>query len=285
VGGTLQVASFNVLNYFTTLDNAGPICGPLQNQECRGADTPQELTRQRDKILAALSAIDADVVGLIEIENHPGDLPTADLVSGLNDRLGAGTYAYLATGAIGSDAIRQAFIYKPATVTPIGAYAILDSNVDPRFLDDYNRPALAQTFLDNATGGIFTAVVNHLKSKGSDCNAVGDPDLGDGQGNCNLTRKAAAEALVDWLASDPTASGDADFLILGDLNAYDKEDPIDVLLQMMRADYTDLIYHFIGEQGLLLCLRRAVGLPGPRPGEPGASPEVDWRDRLAHQRR
>ena len=112
------------------------------------------------------------------------------------------------------------------------------------FLDDYNRPVLAQTFQDNATGGIFTVAVNHLKSKGSDCNDVGDPDLGDGAGNCNLTRKAAAEALVDWLATDPTGSGDGDFLIIGDLNSYDKEDPIDVLL---AGGYTDLIYQFLGE--------------------------------------
>ena len=80
------------------------------------------------------------------------------------------------------------------------------------------------------TGGIFTVAVNHLKSKGSDCNAIGDPDTGDGAGNCNLTRKAAAEALVDWLATDPTGSGDEDFLIIGDLNSYDKEDPIDAIL-------------------------------------------------------
>jgi uncharacterized protein len=137
-------------------------------------------------------------------------------------------------------------IYKPATVTPLGAYAVLDSSVDARFLDDYNRPVLAQAFMENATGGILTVAVNHLKSKGSDCNAVGDPDLFDGAGNCNLTRKAAAEALVDWLATDPTGSGDLDALIIGDLNAYDKEDPIDVLL---AGGYTDLVYHFQGEYG------------------------------------
>jgi hypothetical protein len=244
VGGNLKVASFNVLNYFTTIDTGVFICGPAGDQECRGADTPEEFTRQRDKIVAALTAINADVVGLIEIENHPGDVPTADLVSGLNDVLGAGTYDYVATGAIGADAIRVALIYKPASVTPLGTYAILDSSADGRFLDDYNRPVLAQTFQHNTAGGIFTVAVNHLKSKGSDCNAVGDPDTGDGSGNCNLTRKAAAEALVDWLATDPTGSGDADFLIIGDLNAYDKEDPIDVLL---AGGYTDLLFHFLGE--------------------------------------
>lgn len=244
VGSSLKVSSFNLLNYFTTIDEGVFICGPSGDQECRGADTSQEFTRQRAKIVAALATINADVIGLIEIENNPGDVPTADLVSGLNDALDAGTYDYIATGAIGTDAIRVALIYKPATVTPLGAYAILDSSVDPRFLDDYNRPVLAQTFQDNATGGIFTVAVNHLKSKGSDCNAVGDPDLGDGAGNCNLTRTHAAEALVDWLANDPTGSGDADALIIGDLNSYDKEDPIDALL---AGGYTDLVGYFLGE--------------------------------------
>jgi predicted extracellular nuclease len=244
VGSALEVSSFNVLNYFTTLTSAGNVCGPAQDQECRGAENETEFTRQRDKIVAALTEMDSDVVGLIEIENHPLDVPTADLVSGLNDVLGDGVYAYIETGAIGTDAIRQALIYKPGSVTPVGDFAILDSSVDPGFLDDLNRPVLAQTFMDNTSGGLFTVAVNHLKSKGSDCNAVGDPDLGDGQGNCNLTRTAAAEALVDWLASDPTDSGDEDFLIIGDLNSYDKEDPIDVIT---AAGYTDLIREYEGE--------------------------------------
>jgi len=103
---------------------------------------------------------------------------------------------------------------------------------------------LAQSFLDPTTGGVFTVAVNHLKSKGSDCNDIDDPDLGDGAGNCNLTRKTAAEALVDWLATDPTGSGDTDALIIGDLNSYDKEDPIDVLV---AGGYTDLVYQYEGE--------------------------------------
>ncbi|MBN1138579.1 MAG: ExeM/NucH family extracellular endonuclease [Anaerolineae bacterium] len=266
LGGNLKVAAFNVLNYFTTIDTGAWICGPSGDMECRGADTPEEFTRQKDKIVTALIAIDADVVGVIEIENYPGDVPTADLVAGLNDVLGAGTYDYIATGAIGTDAIRVALIYKSASVSPLGAYAILDSSVDPRFLDDYNRPVLAQSFQDVATGCIFTVAVNHLKSKGSSCDAVGDPDLGDGAGNCNLTRKGAAEAEVDWLATDPTSSGSADLLIIGDLNSYDKEDPIDVLL---AGSYTDLVGYFQGEyaysyvfDGQLGYLDYALASPG-----------------------
>ena len=129
---------------------------------------------------------------------------------------------------------------------PVGPFAILTSAVDPRFIDTLNRPALAQTFGGVADGALFTVVVNHLKSKGSDCNAVGDPDTGDGSGNCNITRTRAAEALVDWLATDPTGSGDPDVLVIGDLNAYAKEDPVD---RFVGAGYTDLIAAELGDEG------------------------------------
>ena len=126
ISDTLTVASFNVLNYFTTLDEGDDICGPSGDMECRGADSVEEFQRQRTKIIAALEKMDADVVGLIEIENN-ATTAVEDLVSGLNDALGAGTYAAINTGTIGTDAIKVAFIYKPATVDLVGAYKILDS--------------------------------------------------------------------------------------------------------------------------------------------------------------
>lgn len=243
VGGSMEVAAYNVLNYFTTIDNAGPICGPLGNQGCRGADTASEFTLQRDKLVTAISELDAEVVGLMEIENHPGDVPTADLVAGLNAATAPGTYAYIATGAIGTDAIRQAILYQPAAVTPLGGFEVLDSTDIPTFDDTRNRPMVVQSFVDNATGGVFTVAVNHLKSKGSNCNGVGDPDIGDGQGNCNVTRTTAAQAIVDFLATDPTGSGDGDFLIVGDLNAYAQEDPVTTI---EAGGYTDLIESLVG---------------------------------------
>jgi len=229
VGSDLKVASFNVLNYFTTLGS-------------RGADTPEEFQRQRDKIFAALAAIDTDVVGLIEIENN--GLALQNLVSGLNALLGSNVYAYVETGTIGTDEITVAIIYKPSTVSLVGDFAVLD---DPAFTDplsyggQLNRPALAQTFIDKNNGGIFTVVVNHLKSKGSEC-GEGDDDLE--QGSCNLTRTLAAQALTTWLASDPTDSGDGDFLIIGDLNSYDKEDPINAF---ETGGFIDTIRQFQGE--------------------------------------
>ena len=249
VGGSLKVASFNVLNYFSTLDSGPDICGPARNLECRGADNENEFQRQRDKIIEALVRIDADIVGLIELENTD-NTAIQNLVDGLNARYGVATYTFINTGTIGSDAIRDAFIYKPSTVTPVGSFAILTSAVDPRFIDTRNRPALAQTF-ENVAGERFTVAVNHFKSKGSDCG--GAPDDDPQQGNCNGTRTLAAQALVDWLASDPTDSNDPDFLIIGDLNAYDKEDPIEAIRAGADGvlgtpdDYTDLEFLFGGE--------------------------------------
>jgi uncharacterized protein len=272
VGGSIQVASFNVLNYFLTIDRGGQdsfVCGANQAQECRGADTEEELERQRIKILAALAELDADVVGLMEMENTPGVEPAADLADGLNDILGAGTYGYVDTGVIGTDAIRLGFLYKPGTVRLAGKFAILDSSIDGRFVDTLNRPMLTQTFDEVATGARVTVSVNHLKSKGSAC--AGDPDIGDGQGNCNLTRTAAAEAIVDFLATDPTRSGDPDHLVIGDLNSYDHEDPIRAL---ETAGYTDLVKEFGGEFAYSYVFDGKVGYLDHALSNPSLTPQV-----------
>lgn len=262
VGGNLRVAAMNTLNFFLTLDPpSGPLdnkCGPLQNVECRGADADQllEFTRQRDKLLAALAGLDADVIGLNELENTTGVEPLGDptngIVAGLNAMPDVGPYDYIDTGVIGTDAIRVGLIYRTDRVIPVGGFQILDSSDDPRFIDTKSRPALAQTFEDLTNGARFTVVVNHFKSKGSACDDVGDPNMGDGQGNCSRTRTLAAQALVDWLATDPTESGDPDFLIIGDLNSYAQEDPIDAIkagsddTAGTSDDYTNLIAQYQG---------------------------------------
>ncbi len=228
VGGSIRVASFNVENFFTTIDAGQDNCGPSGDGGCRGADSTAEYTRQRDKIVTALELLDADIVGLVELENN-ADASLAALVDALNARLGSTAYSFVDTGTIHDGVIKNGFIYRATTIDTMGNHALLDRNVDSRFNDARNRPALAQTFTVAATGAVFTLAINHLKSKGSPCDADGDPNLGDGQGNCNMTRTNAAAALADWLATDPTGSGDDDFLILGDLNAYNREDPLTAL--------------------------------------------------------
>lgn len=247
VGGTLRAASANVLNYFN---------GPTFPTS-RGASTSAEFTRQRAKIINGLLALNADVIGLMEMENDGFGSTSAiqDLVNGLNAAAPSGTtYAFINPGVaqVGTDEITVGILYRIQTVQPVGAAAIKTTGA----FASLNRPPMAQTFQFLSTGGKFTLVVNHFKSKGSAC--TGDPDTGDGQGNCNLTRVAAANDLTSWLATDPTASGDADYLIVGDLNSYAQEDPITAI---KNAGYTNLIesYHglsaysyvFSGQSGYL----------------------------------
>src|SRR5690606_8021951 len=145
VGGNVTIASMNVLNYFTSIDGVNCSSNPLN--QCRGADSAAELDYQTQKTVAALIAMDADVVGLVEIENN--GTAVAALVAAVNAQVGAGTYAYINTGIVGTDAITVAIIYKPSVVSPVGTTAILNVQqfVDP--MNDNiqrNRPAIAQSF-------------------------------------------------------------------------------------------------------------------------------------------
>ena len=235
VGGNLKVASFNVLNYFTTLDDGTAGCFPSQTRsDCRGADNADEFTRQRTKIIEALAAIDADAVGLMELENN-GNTAMQNLVDGLNATLGAGTYAALPlpAGSTGTDAIRVGMIYKPATLSPVGG-ALSDTN------PVHDRPPLAQVFAA-PNGEKFALVVNHFKSKGCGGATGADLDQGDGQGCYNARRTQQGQALRSFISALQSAAGDADVLVIGDLNAYAKEDPISGFTD---AGYVDEIGRF-----------------------------------------
>ena len=250
VGGTLKVASLNVLNYFNTFSGCtNGVGGPTT--DCRGAENPTEFERQSQKTVAALAEMDAAVVGLIEIENDGyGPMSAvAELVDRLNMATGPGRYAFIdvdaATGqvnALGTDAIKVAMLYQPARVAAVGQTAVLNSAAfvnggDPA---PRNRPSLTQAF-EQGNGARFVVNVNHFKSKGSACSL---PDSGDGQGTCNAVRVAAANELQAWLGSDPTGTGDPDVLILGDLNAYALEDPIRTLT---GGGFKDLLSFTFGQ--------------------------------------
>jgi hypothetical protein len=119
----------------------------------------------------------------------------------------------------------------------------------------HNRPPLAQTFQLTSNGEVVTAVINHFKSKSASGASGADVDQGDGQGAYNATRIQQAQALVQFISNTiiPTAQ-DQDVIILGDLNAYAEEDPIDVL---RAAGFINLFgpesysYVFDGQSGSL----------------------------------
>ena len=111
------------MNYFTTLDILPyPAESPYDVDlgiTPRGADSATEFTRQQDKLVAAALDIDADILGLNEIEAWDGANAVEAFTDALNTEIGDTVYAYIPdpAGGVGGDAIQQAIIYKPASVS------------------------------------------------------------------------------------------------------------------------------------------------------------------------
>jgi predicted extracellular nuclease len=247
--GSLRVCIGNVQNLMNG-DGAG---GGFPTS--RGATTLAEYQRQLAKLTAALLTLAPDIMGLTEVENDrvTNGLPDsygptsalAQLVASLNASASPGTtYAFVDASAVDltTDQIHVAFIYRVETVETVGAAAMLS---DPSF-DNLARNPLAQTFRQKSTGEKLTVCINHFRAKGSAAAGTGNADSGDGQGTNNALRVQEANAVTAWLATDPTAGGDPDVLIIGDLNAYAKEDPITAI---KGAGFVDLTEAFEGEGG------------------------------------
>ncbi|MGH3353090.1 MAG: ExeM/NucH family extracellular endonuclease [Nocardioides sp.] len=259
----VKIASFNVLNYFTTLgdaddDNVGDGgCTAYKDRDgdgnnvrsgCdqRGAWDPADLGRQQAKIVSAINALDADVVGLMEIENSArmGERPdeaTMSLVAALNAAAGhkvwtANPSSAELPDASGSDVITNAIIYKRSAVRPLGkARALGDQSGDDQAFGNAREP-IGQVFKPAGGGAPFLFVVNHFKSKGSPGPWPGDEDSGDGQGASNESRVRQATALVSWVSSIRSETGIADVALAGDFNSYTQEDPMQVLYEAGYAD-------------------------------------------------
>lgn len=228
----IRAAAFNVLNY----DN-GKTGFPTE----RGASSQSEFDKQHLKIIKALKSIDADVYGLMEIANNGYDKNSA--IAYLTQALGA-DWKYVVPenqDRLGTDVIAVAIIYNSKRVKPVNKPVVLD-------LGDKNRSTIAQTFQPISGKQMFTIIPNHLKSKGCtgvDTNTT-DADQKDGQGCWNPTRVKAVEQLVQWMAKNPTQVEKPNILVLGDMNSYAKEDPIQVF---EKANYKVLLNDKVVGQG------------------------------------
>lgn len=253
--GDYRIASINVLNYFNG-DGAGN-----GFPTSRGASTAVEFAKQRDKIIAAISAMNADLVGLLEIENDgfSEQSAIADLVRGLNAKAGAELWAFVDfnVAKVGTDEITSAIIYRKDKVVQAGTAAI--GNAAP--FDYGNRPLISQSFKLQQSGELLNLTVVHLKSKGScpsDKTDLANIDSGDGQGCWNGLRLQAATAMGNWLAGYPTGVETDNSVIVGDFNAYMQEDPIRAMndsgyVQVSQQLHGNKIssYLFNGESGTL----------------------------------
>jgi predicted extracellular nuclease len=260
VGGDLRIGTFNVLNYFPhpgtdrvgctfyndragnpiTVNNSdAPGCG------VRGAARAEDFARQQAKIVAAINALGADVVSLEEIENSAKlglnrDTAVITLVTALNAALGHDEWAYVPSPShlpaiADEDVIRTAFIYKKATVEPVGESAILIGSA--AFADAREPDAQKFHALGTAADDDFLVVSNHFKSK-SGTGATGDnADAGDGAGAFNGDRTRQAQALVQFAHDQSVLDGTDRVFLVGDFNSYGHEDPV---LAIEAAGYTSL---------------------------------------------
>ncbi|MGR5158659.1 ExeM/NucH family extracellular endonuclease [Vibrio owensii] len=262
----LRIASFNVLNYFNSVADSGHENPTGQN---RGATNLDEFLIQQAKIVAAMNKMDADIIGLMEVENNGfGDSSAVkNLVDALNaeieDTEDHYTYVEIADQDkyqdeyFGSDAIMVAILYRANEVTPKEAAKVIvtpeqhieentitrgdDAEGNPAY-DKYQRHSLLQTFTVKETGKDLSVVVNHFKSKGSECieewiAGVEDSEPADLQGNCNNFRVSAANVVGDALKGI-----EGDVLVMGDLNAYGMEDPLLTLTDYSKEKYGRDIY-------------------------------------------
>lgn len=221
VGGDLRVAAANVDNFFASLADGHAGCGPRRvASDCRGARDAVQFERQRAKLVEMLSALHADVIALMEIENDPDGAALRSLVDALNARAGSVAWAPVDTPATGGggDAIRVAIIYRPARVLPLGP-----PRADPDTV--HNRPPLAQAFASADGAARFTLVASHFKSRRCEGAGGADRDRGDGQGCWSRRRLLQARALARFASAVARASGVPGALLVGDFNAYAQEDP------------------------------------------------------------
>ncbi|MCR4665227.1 MAG: T9SS type A sorting domain-containing protein [Paludibacteraceae bacterium] len=212
-----------------------------------GPDSQSEHEAQRRKVSQALAKIGADIYGFVEIEM--GQSALKELAADLTKATGR-TYTYVDDGTTANGSYTKAgYVYCVQTVNTYGDLRWNSTGVKYR--------KTMQCFEEKSTGERFVLSVNHFKAKsgyGSGDNA----DKGDGQSTYNGDRVREAQSLLTEYESFRYFIGDEDFLVMGDLNAYAKEDPIRILTDYGMTDLhryyhkdSSYSYTYYGEAGYL----------------------------------
>lgn len=236
---TLLVCYMNLEYYIV---EAFDSYGPANNTEHQA---------QRAKVSQALAKINADLYAFVEIQLGQGAL--AEIAADLTKNTGR-NFSYVNDGSsINGTYTKSGYVYCTDKVTPYGNMQHNDTYVE-------NRKKV-QGFTEKATGEKFILSVNHFKAK-SGSGSGANKDQGDGQGSYNAARVKEAQSILTNYPSYTTTFGDEDFLIVGDLNAYGKEDPITTLtdwgmIDLHRTFHADSSYSYV-YQGTLGYLDHAL---------------------------
>jgi predicted extracellular nuclease len=224
VDGNVKVCGFNLEYYLASNYGQG-----------YGADNAEQASRQHSKILKAVTAIDADIYGFVEIQT--GQAAIQKLCRAMNLQAGDSVYACINDGTNTNGTFTKAgYIYNRHKIAPVNSLQSNNTGVFSR--------KKAQGFKLLSNGEKFIFLINHFKAKSG--NGSGDnADKGDGQGSYNGDRKREAESVISSINSSYKAFyDDNDILIMGDLNAYRQEEPLQLFYE---NGYTNLLTHFEGD--------------------------------------
>ncbi|MDH5693340.1 MAG: ExeM/NucH family extracellular endonuclease [Gammaproteobacteria bacterium] len=230
----LRIASFNLENYFTA-DSGGGF------ETSRGAKTATEFTLQTEKLVNAILGLDADIIGLMELGDNPqaATLAIEQLKDSLNEKGSAQKqYTSIFISSKNSD-IAVGMLYRASIVSTVGSP--LQHTVYP--FETLSREPMAQLFRHETTGHTMWVIANHFKSRRCSFAEGEDADQSDGQSCWNAARLASSIALNNWIKEELNPLDQYPALLLGDLNAHAKEDPIQYL---HNKNYTDLLSRYIG---------------------------------------
>jgi len=221
----------------------------------RGAETFAEFQQQRDRIGAAITSLEPHVLAVMELENDGfGPYSAAQDFIQLANQASRKTWAVTrpADDNTGTDKITVGIFYRTDQLKAIGPAQTLSGGVFER-----SRQPQAQLFQRLTDGETMLIVINHLKSKGSCPDAGINANQNDGQGCWNEVRRISAEKMSHWAKETAVAAGTDNILILGDMNAYRNEDPIDAIrsagfTELMESDQLPVYsFAYAGQHGSL----------------------------------
>lgn len=209
----LLVCAMNLENYFMTLGEMG-------------AKTEAQRQRQRTKVSKALAKINADIYGLVELQQ--GNEAIAEIVSDLNKNLPNRQYKYFTEGGSGTMQ-KSDYVYDANMVEPIGLPVEINAELA------YRKKMIC--FREKSTGEKFIYSINHFKAMNS--------------GSAEIRSREAAAVLDRYKTyrANPNID-DKDLLLMGDLNTYAFTDPIFIfldhgMLDLHRAFHADSSYSYM----------------------------------------
>ena len=226
----IRIVGQNAENYLSNLEASNSSCSSQAQFEAKTY-----------KMANVFIALQADIVAICEVERNDDIL--GYIVNAMNTIYGGNVYTYITDGlyahasAGNYQSLKSGYIYRSDKVTPQG------SNTSPYTSGaEYKARMRIQAFRELATDEIFVLSMNHFKAKDSSA------DAGEG------TRMDNVSNLIYALGNITT---DPDVLVMGDLNAYMDEAPIEALEeegfeeQLVRFDANAYSYIYRGQRGIL----------------------------------